>query len=48
VYLFAGGRGTVWLHGSSFDPSSDGTYSIDGGSFRSLPKRIVKQHIGPG
>ena len=38
VYLFAGGRGTVRLQGSSVYPRSDGTFSIDGGQPRSLPK----------
>jgi hypothetical protein len=48
VYLFAGGQGKVWLHGSSFAPRSDGTYSVDGGPFRSLPTAIVKRKIGRG
>lgn len=48
IYLFAGGAGRVWLHGSSLDPSADGTYSIHGGPFRSLPKGIVKRQIGRG
>jgi hypothetical protein len=41
VYLFAGGHGNVRFHG-------EGTYSIDGGSFRSLPGRILKRRIGQG
>lgn len=48
IYLFAGGHGTVTVHGSSLDPSGDGNYSIDGGAFRSLPKRVVKSQIGRG
>jgi hypothetical protein len=46
VYLYAGGQGHVTLRGSSFDPSSDGTYSIDGRAFRSLPSRVLKRQIG--
>ena len=45
VYLFAGGTGTVSLHGSSFDP---GEYAIDGAPFRPLPKRIVTHRLGRG
>jgi hypothetical protein len=48
VYLFAGGSGSVKLHGSSLTPTADGRYSIDGGAFRSLPKRVVKRRIGRG
>lgn len=48
VYLFVGGRGSVKLHGSSLTPKTDGTYSIDGGGFRSLPKRVVERPIGRG
>jgi hypothetical protein len=40
VYLFAGGHGHVSLRGS------DGTYSVNGGKFRSLPERLVKRKIG--
>jgi hypothetical protein len=48
VYLFAGGHGSVWLRGSSAFPRSDGTYSIDGGTFRSLPARTLRRRIGGG
>jgi hypothetical protein len=48
VYLFAGGTGNVILHGSSFQPREDGTYSIDGGRFRSLPTRPVAHQLGKG
>ncbi|HEU5477398.1 MAG TPA: hypothetical protein VFU64_06160 [Gaiellaceae bacterium] len=48
VYLFAGGNGTVTLQGSSVYPNSDGTYAIDGRSFRSLPKGKLKYAIGRG
>jgi len=45
VYVFAGGTGTVTLHGSSFDP---GEYSVDGAPFRPLPKRSVTHRLGRG
>jgi hypothetical protein len=48
VYLFAGGGGKVILHGSSFQPRQDGTFSIDGGRFRSLPTRAVTRQFGKG
>jgi hypothetical protein len=48
VYLFAGGSGSVKLHGSSLTPEADGEYSIDGGAFRSLPKHVVTRRIGQG
>jgi hypothetical protein len=48
VYLFAGGRGNVRLRGSTFDPRGDGTYSVNNGPFRSLPKRLLKRQIGSG
>jgi hypothetical protein len=46
VYLFAGGHGTVTLHGSSVYPGSDGAYSVDGRAFRSLPAAPLKLPIG--
>jgi hypothetical protein len=46
VYLFAGGHGTVWLHGSSVHPN--GAYSLDGGAFRPLPDQRLKRSIGGG
>ena len=47
VYLFAGGQGSVKLQGSSY-VRPDGTYSVNGGRPRSLPKRLVKRKIGGG
>jgi hypothetical protein len=47
VYLFAGGQGSVKLQGSSY-VRADGTYSVNGGRPRSLPKRLVKRKIGGG
>lgn len=48
IYLFTGGRGSVKLRGSSFSPKTDGTYSIDGGTPRSLPTRALTRMIGGG
>jgi hypothetical protein len=48
VYLFAGGHGSVWLHGSSVYPNADGAYSLSGASFRSLPAKTQKRSIGGG
>jgi hypothetical protein len=48
VYLYVGGTGAATLHGSSFDRGGDGTYSIDGGVFRSLPTRPVTRSLGGG
>jgi hypothetical protein len=48
VYLFAGGRGSVTLRGSSFSPQTDGTYSIDDAAPRSLPTRPLSRKIGGG
>jgi hypothetical protein len=48
VYLFAGGSGNVTLRGSTFDQRGDGTYSIDGSPFRSLPKHVLKRELGGG
>lgn len=49
VYLFAGGHGRiVGLQGSSFGRNADGSYSIDGGTFRSLPTQLLKRRIGQG
>jgi hypothetical protein len=48
VYVFAGGRGTVWVQGSSANRHTDGEYSVDGGTFRSLPTSVVKRKIGRG
>ena len=48
VYLFAGGHGNVTIRGSSSNPRADGTYSIDGRPFRSLPTRVLKRRIGGG
>jgi hypothetical protein len=46
VYVFAGGRGTAWLQGSAANRHSDGEYSVNGNTFRSLPTRVVKRKIG--
>jgi hypothetical protein len=46
VYLFAGGHGSVTLHGSSVSPN--GAYSIDGARFRPLPKSPLQRKIGQG
>lgn len=48
VYVFAGGRGAVWLRGSSASPRADGTYAIDNGAPRSMPMRLLKRQIGRG
>jgi hypothetical protein len=48
VYLFAGGHGTVMLHGSSVYPGGDGAYSVDGRAFRSLPAAQLELPIGKG
>ncbi|HEY3578410.1 MAG TPA: hypothetical protein VGK68_10565 [Gaiellaceae bacterium] len=48
VYVYAGGRGTVWVQGSSSDRRTDGEYSVNGGIFRSLPTSLVKRKIGRG
>ncbi len=48
VYLFAGGQGNVRLRGSSVYRHADGTYSLDGGHFRSLPEKLLKRRVGRG
>jgi hypothetical protein len=48
VYVYAGGRGTVWVQGSSANRRTDGEYSVNGGTFRSLPTNVVKRKIGRG
>jgi hypothetical protein len=48
VYLFAGGRGRVWLQGSSVNRHADGTYSLDGRAFRSMPTKLLKREMGRG
>jgi hypothetical protein len=48
VNLFAGGHGTVTLHGSSVYRASDGRYSVDGRAFRSLPAAPLTLPIGKG
>lgn len=48
VYLFAGGVGNVKLHGSRFDREGDGSYSVDGRAFRSLPTRPLTRRFGRG
>ncbi|HET7567501.1 MAG TPA: hypothetical protein VFJ91_05880 [Gaiellaceae bacterium] len=47
VYLFAGGQGRVWFTGQ--DGAPDGSYSINGDDWRSLPfsgMRIVNANAG--
>lgn len=47
VYVFAGGtRGSVKLRGSTSNPKTDGTYSIDAAAPRSLPTREVERTFG--
>jgi hypothetical protein len=46
ISLFAGGIGSVSLHGSVFAPRADGHYSFDGGRFVSLPSGVVKGSLG--
>jgi hypothetical protein len=48
VYVFAGGRGRVWLQGSSANPRRDGVYSVNNGAFRSMPTKQLKREIGRG
>jgi hypothetical protein len=48
VYLFAGGRGSVKLRGSSVYPKTDGRYAVDGEAWRSLPTRQLIRKIGGG
>jgi hypothetical protein len=48
VYLFAGGHGHVTLRGSSINPRTDGTYSVNGAVPRSLPARTLEREIGTG
>jgi hypothetical protein len=47
VYLFSGGHGHVTVQGSRYR-RVDGRYSVEGGPFRSLPKRPVTRTIGGG
>jgi hypothetical protein len=48
IYLFAGGQGHVTLRGSSLYKQADGTFSVDGGPFRSLPTRRLTWKLGGG
>lgn len=48
VYIFAGGHGKVWLQGSSNNRQPDGTYSVNGSAFRSMPTHQVKRQFGRG
>jgi hypothetical protein len=48
IYVFAGGRGRVWLQGSSVTQGADGKYSLDGRRFRSMPTKLLKRQIGRG
>jgi hypothetical protein len=45
VYLFAGGRGNVTLQGSSVYRHADGTFSLNGHAFQSLPAKPVKRRM---
>jgi hypothetical protein len=42
VSLYAGGQGTVVLHGSAAYPEDDGEYSFNGERFASLPPGVIK------
>ena len=46
VSLYAGGQGTVSLHGQVAYPQSDGEYSFDGGRFVSLPSGMLRRRLG--
>jgi hypothetical protein len=46
VYVFAGGKGHVMVRGSSRYPSADGTFSVNGSAFRSLPASPLTRKIG--
>lgn len=46
VSLYAGGVGTVHLHGSVEYPRADGKYSFDGARFISMPSRVVIRTLG--
>ena len=46
IYLFVGGKGLVRIRGSRFNPKQDGRYSVNGRTFRSLPKHLVTRKIG--
>jgi hypothetical protein len=37
VYVFASGQGKVWMTGNPANRNNDGTYSLDGSDFVSLP-----------
>jgi hypothetical protein len=48
VYLFASGdQGQVWFTGNADATTSDGTYSLDGGDWRSLPIQGTKDIAPP-
>ncbi len=47
VYVYAGGHGSVTLHGSTAYPKSDGEYALDGAPFQSLPAALTRP-IGAG
>jgi hypothetical protein len=48
VYLFAGGQGHVTFRGSSVNRRADGSYSVNGATFRSLPQGPVQRKLGGG
>jgi hypothetical protein len=45
VYLFAGGKGNVSLQGSSVNRRTDGSFSLNGGAFHSLPTTPLKRPL---
>jgi hypothetical protein len=46
VYLFAGGKGRiVTLQGSSVNRRTDGTFSVNGGPFRSMPTNPLTRKL---
>lgn len=48
VYLFAGGQGNVKLRGSTRYPNKDGTFSVNGGKFLSMPTVPLSRKLGGG
>jgi hypothetical protein len=48
IFVFAGGRGSVTLRGSSTYRHADGKYSVGGGATHSLPKHQLTRKFGSG
>jgi hypothetical protein len=46
VSLYAGGVGKASVHGSVYNPGTDGLYSFNGARFVSLPSGVVTRHLG--